>query len=95
MAYSVEWKVENTTRPDVTYDTVVDFWFASANDQSKVTQHLNNDSSFVLDKYSTLSADKKSVTHTKSFANEDSYNEWLTAKNKLPVIDEELTFTKL
>ena len=95
MAHTVEWNVVKTSPDDKVFDTVVDYWNDSVNDSDRVTQHLNNDSAFVLNKYSTLSGDRKSVTHTKTFASEDSYNEWLTAKNKLPAIDENLTITNV
>ena len=93
MAHTVEWTVANHVNPDSVYDTVVDFWADSRNEESKVTQHLNNDTTFVSNKWSTLSGDKKSVTHTKVFLDEVTYNNWSTAKDSLPAIDEDLTYT--
>jgi hypothetical protein len=33
--------------------------------------------------------------HWKEFSDEDSFNQWKTAKELLPAIDEDLTFTRI
>jgi hypothetical protein len=95
MAYKVEWKVTNHENPDKVYETVLSFWQDSTSNQSLLDQHHDVDVRLVIDKDNTLAEDGKSIVHWKEFSDEDSFNQWKTAKELLPAIDEDLTFTRI
>lgn len=89
MAYTQAWSV--TDNSGTAHETVGAF-FATGND-ALVKQHLDIEAGFVFDKVNSLSEDKKSFLHQKTFETEEGYNTWLAEKAKLPVIDEHLTYT--
>ena len=90
MTHIVEWTVTQNNA-DTVYETVEAFFVET--DEALVKQHTDIESGFVLDKTNTLSEDGKSFVHTKTFDNEEKYNEWLEEKARLPAIDEHLTYT--
>ena len=89
MAYTQAWSV--TDNSGTAHETVGAF-FATGND-ALVKQHLDIEIGLVFDKVNSLSEDKKSFLHQKTFKNEEGYNTWLAEKAKLPVIDDHLTYT--
>ena len=75
----------------LTFESVEDFFnkTTSANvDVKNVALHTNLDEKWKLLKDSELAEDGKSVTITREFIDEDTYNSWKAEKDALPSIDE-------
>jgi len=95
-----QWKLTNVN-PTMTFGSVEEFFNKSSSadiSEDNINLHINNEATYVLDKYAILSEDKKFVVVVKEFKDTDSFNEWKTKAAELPVIDdliesEEGTFT--
>ena len=94
MSYSVKWIVENKINPLI-YLSTTQFWECQINNEDILTQHLNLNKKFVLEKGSFLAKDGESIVHYRVFSSEKSFNEWLELKDKLPILDKELTWTRI
>ena len=91
MTYKVEWKV--TDKSDTSYELVEEFFAASTADEALIKQHTVIDIDVVIARVDTISEDGKSFVRATTFDNEENYNKWLEEKEKLPAIDEHLTYT--
>ena len=75
----------------LTFTSVEDFFNKTTSasvDVKNVTLHTNIDKKWKVRKDSELSEDQKSVTITREFIDEDTYNSWKAEKDALPSIDE-------
>ena len=91
MAFTAQWTV--TDKSDKTYESVAAFFTDSKADEALVKQHTDIEIGIVLDKVNVLSEDGKSFIHSKTFEGKGNYDKWLEEKEKLPEIDEHLTYT--
>ena len=69
--------------------------FFGTDDDTVAKQHTDIEIGLVLDKVNSLSEDRKSIIHSKTFENVEDYNTWLTEKAKLPAIDKHLIYTPI
>jgi hypothetical protein len=89
--FVVEWKV--TDKSDTSYASVAEFFAASTADEALIKQHTDIDIGVVIAKVNILSEDGKSFVRAITFDNEENYIKWSKEKEKLPAIDEHLTYT--
>ena len=75
----------------LTFTSVEDFFNKTTSasvDVKNVTLHTNLDDKWKVLKDGELSEDQKSITITREFIDEDTYNSWKAEKDTLPSIDE-------
>ena len=95
-----QWKLTNKDS-SLTFGSVEEFFNKSSSteiSEDHIKQHIDNEATYLLDKYAILSEDKKSVVVVKEFKDKNSYDEWKEKTAALPVVDdlinsEEGTFT--
>ena len=98
MAFTVKYKVTSKRYPDKVFESVEEFFGAhdttTTNDKPEERRRLEGDN--LLDKFSVLDEDGKSVIHTKIWIDEEVFNEYHKAITKdLVEEDEDLTFTRI
>ena len=75
----------------LTFESVEDFFNKTTSahvDVKNVSLHTNIDDKWKVLKDGELAEDGKSVTITREFIDEDTYNSWKAEKDALPSIDE-------
>ena len=88
--YTKQWKLTNVN-DSLTFGSVEEFFNKSSStniSEEQISQHINNEAEYVLDKFAVLSADKKSIVIQKDFKDEASYNEWKEKADALPDVDD-------
>ena len=98
MEFTVKYKVTSKRDPDKVFESVEEFWAfhdtTTTNDEPEERARLEGDN--LLDKFSVLDEDGKSVIHTKIWIDEEVFNEYHKAITKdLIEEDEDLTFTRI
>ena len=92
-----QWKLTNKNE-SLTFGSVEEFFNKSSStdiNEDNINKHINNEALYVLDKYATLSDDKKSVLVVKEFETEDLYKEWKEKAAALPAVDDLLVTEEL
>jgi|SRR5210317_1116505 hypothetical protein len=88
--YTKQWKLTNVN-DSLTFGSVEEFFNKSCStniSEEQISQHIDNEAEYVLDKFAVLSTDKKSIVIQKDFKDEASYNEWKEKADALPDVDD-------
>lgn len=95
MAYIKKYKVLNTANPTRVHSSVKEFYSFCDSPDDAVALHMNNDTTLCTVRDSVLSSDGTYVTQTYGWENETVYNQWLSVKNALAIIDHDLTISEV
>jgi hypothetical protein len=95
MTHVKKYKVVNTANPTRVHGSVTEFYSFCDNPDDAIALHMNNDTAWHTVRSAVLSSDGTYVTQTYGWHNETVYNQWLSAKNALALIDQDLTITEV